>query len=117
VVYMPYIGTSQEFKSKPAQNSVRELRGFGITPDILAARSETPAPESSKAKLSLFSGIPEDAIALLPNAPSIYQVPLRSKRAVLARWSVSSWACRAGDPDWMPGARWCSGLRRPIPTA
>jgi len=76
VVYMPYIGTSQEFKSKPAQNSVRELRGFGITPDILVTRSETPAPESAKYKLSLFSGIPEDAIALLPNAQSIYQVPL-----------------------------------------
>jgi CTP synthase len=76
VVYLPYLGTSQESKTKPAQNSVRELRGFGITPDILAARSEEPTPESVKAKLSLFSGLSEDAIALLPNARSIYQVPL-----------------------------------------
>jgi CTP synthase len=81
VVYLPYIGTSQEFKTKPAQNSVRELRGFGITPDILAARSESPAPESAKNKLSLFSGVPADAIALLPNAPSIYQVPLTLEEA------------------------------------
>lgn len=76
VVYVPYIGTSQEFKTKPAQNSVRELRGFGISPDILAARSESVAPENVKVKLSLFSGLSQDAIALLPNAPSIYQVPL-----------------------------------------
>lgn len=75
VVYLPYLGASQESKTKPAQNSVRELRGFGITPDILAARSEEPA-HGVKAKLSLFSGLSEDAIALLPNASSIYQVPL-----------------------------------------
>jgi len=76
VVYLPYLGTSQETKTKPAQNSVRELRGFGITPDILVARSEEPTPDSVKVKLSLFSGLSEDAIALLPNARSIYQVPL-----------------------------------------
>jgi CTP synthase len=76
VVYLPYLGTSQESKTKPAQNAVRELRGFGITPDILAARSEEPAPASVKAKLSMFSGLEQDAIALLPNASSIYQVPL-----------------------------------------
>ncbi len=76
VVYMPYLGASQEFKTKPAQNSVRDLRGLGITPDILVARSENPAPSSVKNKLSLFCGVGKDAIALLPNAPSIYGVPL-----------------------------------------
>src|SRR5690606_7839535 len=35
-----------------------------------------PANNGVKEKLSLFSGVPEEAIALLPNAPSIYQVPL-----------------------------------------
>ena len=76
LVYMPYLGASQEIKTKPAQNSVRELRGLGIMPDILMARSEAPAHESVKNKLSLFCGVPEEAIALLPNARSIYDVPL-----------------------------------------
>jgi CTP synthase len=76
VVYMPYLGASQEFKTKPAQNSVRDLRGLGIVPDFLAVRSEKPAPVYVKKKLSLFSGVHEDAIALLPNARSIYDVPL-----------------------------------------
>ncbi len=76
VVYLPYLGTSQESKTKPAQNSVRDLRGLGIQPDILVARSEAPAPASVRAKLSMFCGLSEDAIALLPNASSIYQVPL-----------------------------------------
>lgn len=76
VVYMPYLGASQEFKTKPAQNSVRDIRGLGVAPDILVARSETPAPETVKAKLSLFCGVAPEAIALLPNAASIYEVPL-----------------------------------------
>lgn len=76
VVYMPYLGASQEFKTKPAQNAVRDLRGYGIVPDVLVARSERLAPEGVVNKLSMFSGVPQDAIALLPNAPTIYEVPL-----------------------------------------
>lgn len=76
VVYLPYLGASQETKTKPAQNSVRELRGLGIAPDVLVARSEQPAAASAKTKLSLFSGVAPEAIALLPNASTIYEVPL-----------------------------------------
>lgn len=76
VVYLPYLSASNETKTKPAQNSVRELRGLGIAPDVLVGRSEQPANNGAKSKLSLFSGVPEEAIALLPNAQSIYQVPL-----------------------------------------
>lgn len=76
VVYMPYLGASKEFKTKPAQNAVRDLRGIGIMPDILAVRSEGPAPKSVIPKLSLFSGVAPEAIVLLPNATTIYQVPL-----------------------------------------
>ncbi len=76
VVYMPYLGASKEFKTKPAQNSVREIRGLGIAPDILVCRSEEPAPDKVRSKLSLYCGVTPDAIALLPNAQTIYQVPL-----------------------------------------
>lgn len=76
VVYVPYLGASGEFKTKPAQNAVRELRALGIVPDILVVRSEVKPPKSVLAKLSLFSGIDKQAIVLLPNAKTIYQVPL-----------------------------------------
>lgn len=84
VVYMPYLGASNEVKTKPAQNAVRDLRGLGIAPDILVARSEKPAPESISNKLSLFCGVPKEAIALLPNADTIYQVPLTLEKAGIA---------------------------------
>lgn len=76
VVYLPYLGASKETKTKPAQAAVRELRGLGIIPDILVARSESMTNGSTIDKLSLFCGVDKEAIALLPNAPSIYQVPL-----------------------------------------
>jgi CTP synthase len=76
VIYVPYLGASHEFKTKPAQNAVRDLRGLGIVPDLLMARSETSASNGVLNKLSLFSGVAPEAIGLLPNAKSIYQVPL-----------------------------------------
>ena len=76
VVYLPYLGASKEIKTKPAQNAVRELRGLGIVPDVLVARSEMSANGDIVDKLSLFSGVEKNAIVLLPNAKTIYEVPL-----------------------------------------
>ncbi|MEI9913549.1 MAG: CTP synthase [Candidatus Saccharibacteria bacterium] len=76
LVYLPFLGASQETKTKPAQNAVRDLRSLGIKPDVLVARSEKLANSSVVKKLSLFTGVDESAIVLLPNAASIYEVPL-----------------------------------------
>ncbi len=76
VVYLPFLNASQEHKTKPAQNSVRELRSLGVSPSMLVVRSEESPEKSITKKLSLFCGIPEEAIALIPNESSIYQVPL-----------------------------------------
>jgi CTP synthase len=99
VVYLPYLGASNETKTKPAQNSVRELRGLGITPDILVGRSEKPASDAVKQKLSLFSGVPENAIALLPNAPSIYEVPLTLEDTGIADVITDHLSLKAKKPD------------------
>ena len=76
VVYVPFIQTSKEFKSKPAQNALNDLRGFGIVPDCVVVRTDEPAPGSIAAKIARFSGIEEDAVILLPNAHTVYEVPL-----------------------------------------
>lgn len=76
VVYMPYLGASKEIKTKPAQNATRELRSIGIMPDLLVARCEQPVNGNVKAKLSAFCGVPESGIAILPNAKTVYEVPL-----------------------------------------
>lgn len=82
VVFVPYLSTSHEFKTKPAQNALRDLREFGIIPDMVAARldgTESEIPQIAK-KLAIFCGIPEDAVVLMPNAASVYEVPLNAVR-------------------------------------
>lgn len=76
VVYVPFIGTSKEFKTKPAQNALNDLRGFGIVPDAVVVRSDSPAPISVAKKISLFGGIPEENVLLMPNADTVYRVPM-----------------------------------------
>ncbi len=76
VVYVPFIGTSKEFKTKPAQNALNELRGFGITPDCVVVRTDAPAPSNVASKISQFSGVPESAVILLHNAETVFEIPL-----------------------------------------
>ena len=76
VVYVPFIGTSKEFKTKPAQNALNELRGFGITPDCVIVRSDDKAPENVARKISQFSGVKEEAVILLHNAKTVFEIPL-----------------------------------------
>jgi CTP synthase len=75
VVYVPFIGTSKEFKTKPAQNAMHDLRSFGIFPDAVIMRTEQPAPESVSNKISLLSGIPKDFIVDMPNVDTVFRIP------------------------------------------
>lgn len=111
VVYIPFLGASQEFKTKPAQNAVRELRGLGIFPDVLVARSEDKAPGSVIKKLSLFSGVPTEAIALLPNAPIIYEVPLTLEHSGIANVIAMRLSLKTSKPKLEPWTEFVESAR------
>ncbi|MBI2797881.1 CTP synthase [Candidatus Saccharibacteria bacterium] len=76
VVFVPYLGTSKEMKTKPAQNSVRGLREVGIQVDLLCVRSDNPLNEDAYEKLSLYCDVDPNAIVALPTVKTVYQVPL-----------------------------------------
>ena len=76
VTLVPYIATSGEFKTKPTQHSVRELRAAGIQPDIIIARSTERMPSAAKEKISLFCSVEKEAVIDAPDVESIYEVPL-----------------------------------------
>ena len=76
VVYVPWLNTSKELKTKPAQNALKDLRGFGIIPDIVCVRSEKPCSRKICEKIAAFSGIPGEAVLNLPDIDSVYDVPL-----------------------------------------
>lgn len=99
VVYVPYLGASREYKTKPAQNALRDLRGYGISPDILAVRSEEELPESSLAKFKFIAGINRDSIISLPNLNSVYQVPLSLDEQGMAKTIQAKLSLKYRSPD------------------
>jgi CTP synthase len=76
VVFLPFLKASEEVKTKPAQNSVRELRSIGIQPDILIARADHAVEEGMIRKLSLYTNVAPESILPLVTVPSVYEVPL-----------------------------------------
>ena len=75
VIFVPWLNTSKEFKTKPAQNALKDLRGFGIIPDVVCVRTEKPAPRAICEKIAAFAGLNPDAVLNLPDINSVYDVP------------------------------------------
>ena len=73
---VPYIAAAGEIKTKPTQHSAKELRSIGIQPDILICRSDSPLPESARAKIALFTNVEMPAVISLMNVDTIYRIPL-----------------------------------------
>lgn len=80
VVFLPYLKASDEVKTKPAQNSVRELRSIGIQPDILIARTDYEITDADVAKMSLYTNVEQAAILPLVTVGTVYEVPLIMER-------------------------------------
>jgi CTP synthase len=80
VTLVPYIKTAGEFKTKPTQHSVRDLRSIGIQPNMLLCRSAKPISESLRQKLSLFCSVPVKSVIVAEDVSTIYEVPLMFHR-------------------------------------
>ena len=73
---IPYIYGSGELKTKPTQNSVRDLRNMGIRPDALVCRTPIKTSENIKNKLSLFCSVPKENVIDAVDVKNIYQIPV-----------------------------------------
>ena len=96
---VPYVRASEEFKSKPTQHSVNTLRSIGIQPDVIVARSEQPISQPLKEKIALFGDVEKRAVINVPDARSIYQVPLMLEEAGLGDFIVEVLGVEAQPPD------------------
>ena len=108
VSYLPIPSKIGEMKSRPTQNAVRQLAGYGVYTDIIIARSEVPVDQKRKEKLAVSCSIPADHVISAPDIDSVYDVPLNFERDKLgdiilktlhlkARTSVVS---KRGLADW-----------------
>lgn len=67
--------TGGEQKSKPTQMGIREMRGLGLSPDLILARSKSPISESIRQKLSMFCNVGPNQVISVPDVSSVYSVP------------------------------------------
>ena len=82
VTLVPYLRASGEHKSKPTQHSVKELQGFGISPDIIVLRCDEPIrDESIFQKISGFCGVSRDCVIENLTLPNLYEAPLMLEQA------------------------------------
>ncbi|MDQ4489853.1 CTP synthase [Sinomonas sp. ASV486] len=100
VSLVPYIGPSQELKTKPTQHSVAALRSIGIQPDAIVVRSDREIPDAMRDKIGRMCDVDTDAVINCPDAPSIYDIP-----KVLHAQGLDSYIVRAlnlpfKDVDW-----------------
>ena len=76
VTWLPYIGATDEIKTKPTQHSVAELRSIGIAPDMIVARSDQPIQENLREKIAQFCDVEKRAVIPMVTAPILYEIPL-----------------------------------------
>lgn len=77
---LPYIKAAGEMKTKPTQQSVKELRGLGIQPDIIVVRNEQPLTDELRAKISLFCDTPKQNVIESRDVNNLYEIPLNMKK-------------------------------------
>ena len=74
VSLVPLIGGEQ--KTKPTQAAIRDLRGLGLVPDMIAARCATPLDHAVINKLSMFCHVGPNQVLGVHDVNSTYHVPI-----------------------------------------
>lgn len=80
VVWIPKIEQINEFKTKPAQHSIKDLREMGINPNIVVCRSPDLIDEAAISKLRKTTNI--EHIHDIHNTNNIYNLPFKCKKIV-----------------------------------
>jgi len=80
---VPWIAAAGELKTKPTQQSVRELSSLGVQPEVLLCRCDRPLPEAEREKIALFCNVRKTAVIPALDARNIYDVPLQYHEAGL----------------------------------
>ena len=104
VTLIPYLEASEEHKSKPTQHSVRELRSYGISPDIIIARTDRTVQRDVLDKIALFCNVKKDCVIENITFPSIYDAPLELEKLGFAKVVLRELGLREDIPcelsDW-----------------
>ncbi|MHA7277676.1 CTP synthase [Arthrobacter sp. Hz1] len=100
VSLVPYIGPSQELKTKPTQHSVAMLRSIGIQPDAIVIRSDREIPDAMREKIGRMCDVDVDAVVNAADAASIYDIPKTLHAQGLDAYIVQTLDLKFKDVNW-----------------
>ncbi|MGD0753243.1 MAG: CTP synthase [Anaerolineales bacterium] len=116
VTWLPFIGATQELKTKPTQHSVSALRSIGISPNMIIARSDYPVEDDLCDKIALFCDVDRRAVVPMVTAQVLYEVPLLLEKAGVGDYIVERLGLQArATPDWGPWKALVEEVRKPKP--
>jgi CTP synthase len=116
VTWLPYIGATDELKTKPTQHSVRELRSIGISPDMIIARSDYPVDVSLREKIALFCDVDLKAVVPMVTSKILYEVPLLLEKAQVADYILERFKMEPRQkPDWSEWENLVAEVKREKP--
>jgi len=110
---VPYIKAAGEIKTKPTQHSVKELRGIGIQPDVLLARSEQKLSAGERRKIALFTNVTERAVISAVDVDNIYKLPRAFHEQGLDDIVVEKFRLQAGPADLSEWDRVVDAMEHP----
>ncbi|MBR3447766.1 MAG: CTP synthase [Oscillospiraceae bacterium] len=114
VTLVPYLKASGEHKSKPTQHSVKELQGFGISPDIIVLRTDEPITDSSIfTKIAHFCNVKPDCVIENLTLPNLYEAPLMLEKAKLSEIVCRELKLETPQPDLSEWEALCERIRSP----
>ena len=90
---------SNELKTKPVQQSVRELQSLGIQPDILVCRSNQKLSQHIKEKIALFCNVEPSCVIENITASTIYGVPLLLEEEGLTKEVINKLQLEHREPN------------------
>ncbi len=99
VGYLPIPPSIGEMKSKPVQNSIRQLNATGVQPDFLVARSSESIDDRRKQTLAWICNLKPDHIIAAPDAPSIYDVPANFEKQNFGNLLMDSLGLKGSKPN------------------
>lgn len=76
VCLVPYISGSDEYKSKPAQHSVKEMQSLGIRPDVIVTRTDEELDRKMLDKISMFCNVKPDCVINNITLDELYECPV-----------------------------------------
>ena len=117
---IPYLRAAGEMKTKPTQHSVKELRSYGIQPNMLVVRTEQPITREMRNKIASFCDVEPEAVIESLDVKTIYSIPLNVQKQnmdqiVLDHFDVQ--APKADMSEWIDLEHHVQNLSRTIKIA